>query len=80
MSEFSTPVSSEQDSEEAGYVPPKPTRWGKKPVESEYKFLDSILEASNYNEINQRLLQIYERQDLWRTRKWVLSNPERAEM
>ena len=39
LSEYSTPVTSEQDSECPGFVPPKPSIWGKKDEDEEYYFV-----------------------------------------
>ena len=58
-------------------MPPKPTNWGKKPIEKEYDFLEQII--TSQNDIDKRLVHVYERKDLWRTKKWELAKPEVAD-
>lgn len=58
-------------------MPPKPTNWGKKPNEKEYEFLGPVITSNN--EVDKRLVHMYEKQDMWRTKKWALANPKVAE-
>ena len=59
-------------------MPPKPTSWGKKPIEKEYDFLGPVITSNN--DVEKRLVHMYEKQDMWRTKKWALANPKVAEM
>ena len=63
LSEYSTPFSSEKDSEKEFFVPPKPTIWGTHPKELD--FLDKVIASKN--ETDKRLVHIYERQEVCRT-------------
>ncbi len=74
LSEYSTPVSSENDFDKEFFVPPKSTIWGRNL--KEFDFLGKVIASKN--DTDQRLVHMYERQDLWRTKKWVLANPEEA--
>jgi hypothetical protein len=55
LSEYSTPVTSEQDSTQPGFVPPKLTNWGlKKNKEEEYNFIEPVIESKN--DVDKRLV------------------------
>ena len=58
-------------------MPPKPTNWGIKPIQKEYEFLEEMITSNN--DVDKRLVHMYEKQDMWRTKKWALANPKVAE-
>jgi hypothetical protein len=75
LSEYTTPTQediSDNDFVSESSAPLRPTIWGKN--FNEYDFLDEIIASKN--ETDQRLVQVYESQDLWRTKKWAKANPK----